>query len=124
MEKILMNNLAFYAYHGALAEENKLGQKFFLDLELLADLKKAGESDDVKDTVHYGQVYTVIKDIVENNRFNLIEALASKIAKAILANFSKVEKVLVRVKKPEAPVRGIFDYFGVEFVLERNQETR
>lgn len=109
-----MKNLGFFGYHGALKEENVLGQKFFVDIELYVDLQKAGKSDSVVDTVHYGQVYELVKNIVENERFSLIEALGESIAQNVIDKFDLVEEIRVVIKKPEAPVRGIFDYFGVD----------
>ena len=123
MDKILMQNLAFYGYHGAMAEENRLGQKFFVDIELYVDLKKAGKSDDVVDTVHYGMAYETIKNIVEGEPLNLIEALAETIAERLLDEFTLIERLMVRIRKPEAPVNGIFDYFGVEIERGRNKDA-
>ncbi|WP_129595857.1 dihydroneopterin aldolase [Anaerophilus nitritogenes] len=121
MDKIIMKNLSFYGYHGALPEENKLGQKFFIDIELCADLKKAGQTDSVKDTIHYGEVYILVKEIVENKRFSLIEALAENITKEIFTSFPLVQKIHTIIKKPQAPVEGIFDYMGVEIRRKRNE---
>lgn len=120
MDKIIMKNLSFFGYHGAMQEENVLGQKFFIDIDLYVDLKKAGNSDTVTDTVHYGEAYGVVKDIVENKRFNLIESLAENIAKEILNHFQLVKEINVTIRKPEAPVAGIFDYFGVEIRRKQN----
>ncbi|WP_432408270.1 dihydroneopterin aldolase [Wukongibacter sp. M2B1] len=120
MDKIIMKNLAFFGYHGVLKEENVLGQKFFVDIELYADLKKAGISDDVKDTIHYGEVYEKVKNIVEEKRFGLLEALAENISMTILDSFSMVEEISIKIRKPEAPVNGIYDYFGVEIRRRRN----
>lgn len=114
MDRIIMKNLAFFGYHGVMEEEKTLGQKFFLDIEIYTDLKKSGKSDEVEDTVHYGEVYNYIKDIIENKRFKLIEALAENIAEVILSKFIKIQEINVVVRKPEAPVPGIFDYVGVE----------
>lgn len=114
MDKIILKNLGFYGYHGVLPEENRLGQKFFLDIEMIVDLKEAGISDDVKDTVNYADVYNMVKDIVENKRFNLIEALAENIADTIIKKFSEIQEIVIKIRKPEAPVKGIYDYFGVE----------
>ena len=114
-----MNNLAFYGYHGVLEEENQLGQKFFIDAELKADLQSAGKSDDVEKAVNYAEVYELIKTICENEEYNLIEALAETIAQEILNEFELVLEVTIKVKKPEAPVEGIFDYMGVEITRKR-----
>ncbi|MEW9124259.1 MAG: dihydroneopterin aldolase [Thermotaleaceae bacterium] len=120
MDKIIMKNLVFYGYHGVLPEENVLGQKFFLDVELILDLKKAGESDEVYDTVHYGEAYNIIKNIVENKKFQLIEALGEDIAKTLMSYFTRIQEVVIAIRKPEAPVPGIYDYFGIELRRNRN----
>ncbi|WP_425446701.1 dihydroneopterin aldolase [Dethiothermospora halolimnae] len=120
MDKIIMKNLSFYGYHGALKEENVLGQKFFIDIDMYVDLKNAGKSDDVNDTVHYGIAYDIVKDVVENKRFNLIEALGENIAQELLNKFNTISEVNVLIRKPEAPVNGIYDYFGVEIRRGRN----
>ena len=114
MDKILMQNLGFYGYHGLLKEESVLGQKFFLDIELDINTKEAGLTDDMTKSVSYADVYEVVKDIVQNQRFNLLESLAENIAKEVLEKFDLVKGIMIRVKKPEAPVNGIYDYFGVQ----------
>ena len=121
MDKIVLSNLAFYGYHGVLKEEKVLGQKFFFDLELYSDLTKAGQTDDMNDSVSYADVYNVVKNICENKKFDLLEALSHNIAMQILQDFDLINEVMVRVKKPEAPVSGIFDYFAVEIRRKRNE---
>lgn len=119
MDKILMQNMHFYGYHGVLQEEKVLGQKFFLDAQLSLDLKKAGQTDDVSQTVSYADVYQLIEDIVTKENFDLLEALAHRICGAILAAFDQIDHVLLTVKKPGAPVNGHFDYFAVEVSRSR-----
>ena len=121
MDKIIMDNMAFYGYHGVLPEEKALGQKFFVDACLYLSLRQAGETDDLNFTVNYGKVYETIREIVTNERFDLLEALAERICSAILSSYPAVRKIKVRIKKPEAPVSGIFDYFGVE--IERKKQV-
>ncbi|KJS85289.1 MAG: dienelactone hydrolase [Peptococcaceae bacterium BICA1-8] len=120
MDKIFLKNLAFFGFHGVMSEEKALGQKFFIDVELSLDLKKAGETDNVKDTVSYADIYQLVKEMVSDNRFNLIEALAENIASEILVKYEEIKETVVLVRKPEAPVPGIFDYFGVEIRRKRN----
>ncbi|MEG1311931.1 MAG: dihydroneopterin aldolase [Romboutsia sp.] len=121
MDKILLSNLGFYGYHGVLKEESILGQKFFIDMELLLDTKEAGNTDDMNKSVSYADVYEIVKDITENKRFNLIEALAENISKEVLEKFKLIKEVMVRIKKPEAPVNGIYDYFGVEIRRSKDE---
>lgn len=119
MDKILMNNMAFYGFHGVLDEERNIGQKFYVDLEMSLDLTAPGKTDRVDNTVSYAEVYDDVKYFVESARYNLIEALGENICQAVLTKYPQVVEVMVRIKKPEAPVRGIFDYFGVELVRSR-----
>mgnify|MGYP006309592387 CR=1 FL=1 len=121
MDKVILNNLAFYGYNGVLSEEKELGQKFFIDLELFADLSGAGENDDINQAISYAEVYDLVQEICEEENYDLIEALAETIAQEILSEYSLAQEVLVRVKKPEAPVKGVFDYMGVE--LKRKREN-
>lgn len=121
MDKIILSNLGFYGYHGVLEEEKKLGQKFFIDVELFIYTKEAGKNDDLTKSVSYADVYEVIKYITENKTFDLIEALAENISQVVLDKFKLVNSIMVRVKKPEAPVNGIYDYFGVEIRRDRNE---
>lgn len=119
MDKILMKNLLFYGYHGVLPEEQKIGQKFVVDAELFLPLQHAGLSDSLSDTANYGAVYNRIKEIITSERFALIEALAERLCAAIFAESSLVQHVALTIKKPEAPVEGIFDYFGVHIERDR-----
>ncbi|MEG0857523.1 MAG: dihydroneopterin aldolase [Terrisporobacter sp.] len=121
MDKIILSNLGFYGYHGVLEAEKVLGQKFFIDIELFLDTKEAGKTDDMNKSVSYAEVYDVARDIAENERFDLIEALAENIACKVLNKFSLINSIMVRVKKPEAPVNGIYDYFAVEIRRDRNE---
>lgn len=120
MDRIILQNLAFFGYHGVMDEEKTLGQRFYLDVSLYSDLKKAGRTDDVSDTIHYGMVYQTIKNVTEMERFNLIEALADRIVRKLLMEYPSLEKVQVTVRKPSAPVPGIFDFMAVE--IERTRE--
>jgi dihydroneopterin aldolase len=120
MDKIILKNMAFFGYHGVLDEEKALGQKFYVDLELFLDLKKAGMTDNLEETVSYAEVYQLVKELITETRFNLIEALAENIAAQILLNFEKIQEVTVIIRKPEAPVPGIFDYFSIEIRRKRN----
>ena len=120
MDKIIMENMGFYGYHGVLEEEKKLGQKFFVDAELYLDLKKAGESDDLHYTVSYAEVYEMIQKNFKEKKMDLIEAVAETLCNQILDAYPIIHEVMIRVKKPEAPVEGIYDYFGVELRRKKN----
>lgn len=119
LDKILLSGMKFRGFHGALKEEQVLGQPFIIDLELRGQFKPAGEGDNLGLAVNYAEVYSTVRTIVEERRYNLIEALAEAIAATLLADFG-LEEVLVRVNKPQAPIPGIFDNVAVEIVRERD----
>jgi len=120
MDKVLMKNMSFYGYHGVMPEEKVLGQKFFIDVIMELDIKPAGTTDHVDDTVSYAEAFEVVKQHVEVERYHLLEALAENIASDLLSGFDKLSAVEVTIRKPEAPVNGVFDYFGVEIRRERH----
>ena len=104
MDTIELRGLTYYGYHGAFAEEQRLGQRFVVDVRLGLDLADAGRLDDLSRTVDYGQVAETVRSIVEGTPFRLIEALAEALAMAILAGQAAVQEIVVRVEKPSAPI--------------------
>ncbi len=119
MDKILMKKMVFFGYHGVFEEEKKQGQEFVVDMELMLDLSQAGKTDNVEDTVSYADVYQLVKEIVEGPSFNLIEKLADEIVGKVLESFHLIDEVQVKVRKPGAPVKGKFEYFGVKICRKR-----
>ena len=111
---IRLHNAVFYAYHGVLSDEQSLGGKFEVDVELHCDLTQGAHTDSLKQTVNYERVYDAIKQLVLGKKYFLIEALAETIANGLLKGFKKIDKVVVRVRKPSAPVKGVIDYVEVE----------
>jgi dihydroneopterin aldolase len=103
-DRIRLNEMVFYGYHGVLPEEQKLGQRFVVDVEIAADLRKAGELDDLSATVNYAEVLDVVKAIVTGPPCLLIEAVAERVAAEILKRFPLAEAVTVTIKKPSVPI--------------------
>lgn len=117
--------MRFYAFHGVNPEERALGQRFTVDVALTVDLRRAGQSDDLVDTVSYSDVFKLVRRIVEGEPRNLIEAVAEELAAGILARFPAVERATVTVRKPEAPLRGaILDAAGVRVTRRRKVGSR
>lgn len=121
-DTIHLRGLEFYAYHGVLPEEQVLGQRFLIDMDLFSDLSKAGSSDQVEDTIHYGEVYQVIKACVTGTSHQLLEHLAEDIAQRVLGQFS-CTSVRVEVHKPQAPIPGIFRDVSVEIWRQVGNRT-
>ena len=118
MDKIFMKQLSFYAYHGVYSEENQLGQRFYVDLEMKLDLQPAGTTDDLQKTVDYGAVYQKVKKIMTETRVKLIETLAERIAGCLLADFP-IEEIRVRITKPNPPIPGCYESVGVEVLRKK-----
>ncbi|GAA0320601.1 dihydroneopterin aldolase [Bacillus carboniphilus] len=119
MDKIYLNRMAFYGYHGVFSEETKLGQRFYVDLVLEVDLKKAGVTDDLNETVNYAEAYKLCQEIVEGTPYKLVEAVAENIAQGLLKKFQKVNACKVKVIKPDPPIPGHYDHVAVEITRER-----
>jgi dihydroneopterin aldolase len=120
MDRIVLTGMRFYGYHGVMPEETKLGQPFAVDVELYADLRRAGITDDLAETIHYGHVYDTVKRVVEGRPYKLIEAVAEQLAKQLLSGYPAAE-VVVRVHKPRAPIAGTFD--GITVEVRRRREA-
>ncbi|MDP6983987.1 MAG: dihydroneopterin aldolase [Candidatus Latescibacterota bacterium] len=116
-DRLRLMNLVFHAYHGLLPEEERLGQRFEVDVELLLDLAAAARADEPHLTVDYTDALALVEQIVTQRRFGLVEALAEALAEGIRQRFSTLEGVIIRVRKPNPPVATTFD--GLEVEIER-----
>lgn len=121
LDRIHLKGLRFFGYHGVYREETTLGQLFILDLVMhVADLRKAGSTDDLSATVDYSGVYMDVKRIMEGQPRQLLEALAQDVCKTIFATQPLVEKVDLVIKKPHVALPGVIDYSGVEVTRTRD----
>ena len=120
LDKITLSKIEFEGHTGCFDFEKKDGQKFIVSMDLFVERIKGCYTDELKDTIDYSKVYEVTKEIVTSDSGNLIERLAQKIADAVLKSDDRIEKVIVTVSKPEAPVKGIFE--TMEVVIERRKK--
>lgn len=118
-DRIFLENLEFYAFHGCFEEERLQGQTFLISLMMEADIRRAALLDDLAQTIDCGAVYDIVKHIAVDRRFDLIETLAEEISSALLRNFAMLERVTVRVDKPDAPGKDGNFHSAVEIVRER-----
>lgn len=121
-DRIMLNDVGFYGYHGVMPEESKLGQRFRIDLQCGLDLGPAGRTDQVEETVSYEDIFKVVKQGFEEKRFKLIEALGQHIIDRLLEAFPKIEWVRIRVRKPDAPIPVVAGEFAIE-IMRRREET-
>ena len=113
-DRIILEGMQFYGFHGANPEERALGQSYIVDLTAELDLKKSGASDNLDDTVSYTQLYRAVQAVLEGESRNLLEATAQAIANKVLADFP-VNAVRVCLRKPRPPIRGsVIDSAAVE----------
>ncbi|WP_316861735.1 dihydroneopterin aldolase [uncultured Cohaesibacter sp.] len=119
MDRIILRDLAFFAYHGVYEEEASLGQRFYFDLDCYLDLRAAGRSDDESQTVRYDHIARHVEVIVTKRRFKLIEALAEAVAQDLLFSFETLQQVRIKVRKPEAPIPAIVKDIAVEITRDR-----
>lgn len=120
MGRVRLKNMVFYGYHGVAEQEKILGGRFEVDLSLDFDMTPAIKSDHLRDTISYEDLYKLVHNVVTNSNYYLIEALAGKIIQEVYQKFSP-EKVLVRIRKPSAPVKGVLDTVEVEICRTRDE---
>ena len=102
-DRISLTGLRVRGHHGVLPVERAQGQDFLVDVLLELDLRGAAASDDVGDTVHYGELAQRLAAVVEGEPVDLIETLAQRLAEVCLA-YPLVERATVTVHKPDAPI--------------------
>ncbi|MEG3437180.1 dihydroneopterin aldolase [Pannus brasiliensis CCIBt3594] len=103
MDNIHVTGIRAYGYTGYLPEERVLGQWFEVDLSIEVDLSVSGASDAIEDTIDYRRAIEFVKHRIQNERFALVEKLATAIAEDILT-LDRVRSVRVRLSKPAAPI--------------------
>lgn len=103
-DEIHIKNLEVFANHGVLPEETALGQKFILSLTMYTDTRKAGKSDNLEDSTHYGWVSKFMTEYTKTHPCKLIEAAAEQLAEAVLLRYPLLKGVTLEIKKPWAPI--------------------
>lgn len=116
MECIKIDNLEVYAFHGVFEEEKQKGQQFYINVVLRTDLKKAGRTDCLTDSTHYGEVCLQIKKTMTEMSYDLIERAAEKIIEDILINFPLIQEVTIELRKPNAPIPMEFESVSVQLI--------
>ncbi len=122
-DTIFIKGLALHAYHGVMQHEAKVGQTFYLDLQLDLELGNASRSDKLKDTVSYDFVVNSVAETFCGRRYRLVEAAAGAVADAVLARCPQVRVVRVTVHKPHAPVAATFEDVGVTIERPRARKS-
>ena len=114
MDKIQIKGLEIFANHGVFPEENVLGQKFVISATLYTDTRKAGLTDELTASIHYGEVSQMITEYTKKHTFKLLEALAENLCQMLLETIPLLQKITLRIEKPWAPVGLPLDTVAVE----------
>lgn len=120
MDKIIINGLKVFAFHGVNPEEKTDGQNFIMDIIADVDLSVPCKTDNVDDTVSYSQMIKKIVPAFTAEKYDLIEKAAQVVCDTVLENFSSVVSVEVTLKKPEAPMKCDFGFVAVNIRRSRN----
>ncbi|MFN2569739.1 MAG: dihydroneopterin aldolase [Candidatus Dormibacteria bacterium] len=116
-DRLILSGMQFFGHHGDIEAERVLGGRLDVDVELHADLSVAAASDRLGDTLDYARCFELVRDVVENRQYNLLEAVAENIAACLLEN-PLAQSVSVRVAK-QPPLRGVVQSCAV--VIERSR---
>jgi len=118
---IRIRKATFYGYHGVRSEEQSVGGKFEADVDIYTDFTEAAEKDSLSKTIDYRQVYSFMYHLALEQKYYLIEALATKIADEMLKKFERISKIVVKIRKNNPPLGGVVDCVEAEVVKERNE---
>jgi 7,8-dihydroneopterin aldolase/epimerase/oxygenase len=119
-DSIFITGLLIHAHHGVMEHEEKVGQRFIIDLKMTLDLSDAARSDKLADTVSYSAIVETATQAFTARSYRLVEAAAGSVADAILETFPRVASIRVTVHKPHAPVAAIFGDVGVTLKRARH----
>lgn len=119
-DRISIQRIGVFAYHGVYEEEGRLGQRFYISVDAYLDLRPAGRSDDLEKSVSYADIAARVQEIAVGQRYQIIEALAEAVADDLLRAFPLIEDISITVEKPAAAVAAILDSISV--TIHRRQE--
>jgi len=120
MGKIVIEEMEFYAFHGHYQEEQIVGNRFLVDLEMEADLSEPAASDSLGDAVNYQQAYQIIKNEMRRTKSNLLENIGKRILDALFAEMEGIEKATIRIRKLNPPMGGPIKSVGIK--MSRKQK--
>tara|TARA_B100000678_G_scaffold81549_1_gene67845 strand:- start:616 stop:1020 length:405 start_codon:yes stop_codon:yes gene_type:complete len=119
-DELTLTGLRVFGHHGVLSHERRDGQEFIIDVVMHLDVREAAGADDVDKTVHYGEVAEHVAGLVAHDPVDLIETVAARIARDLLARYSRLRRVTVTVHKPNAPIPVPFSDVSVRVTRARS----
>ncbi len=118
--RLSIKSAEFYAYHGVKSEEQNIGGKYEIDLDLYYRAEEAIINDDVKYALNYEEAMFCIEEVISSDPYNLVETIARDILNMAMEKFSKLEKATVRVRKMNVPIRRVVSYIEAEQTMSRD----
>ncbi len=106
MGKIQIEQMEFYAFHGHYKEEQIVGNRFLVDLEIMTDMVKPAESDQLEDALNYQAAYRLVRNEMKRYTSNLLENIGKRILDALYDEFTGIEKATVKIRKMNPPMGG------------------
>ena len=117
VDKVCINNMEFFAYHGVDAQEKALGQTFQVDIEVSTSLRDAALSDDLAASIDYSTLFTITKEEILAHNYDLIETVAEKISIRVL-KLQGAHATTIRIRKLNPPIDGLFDHVEIQITRE------
>ena len=118
-DRVFVTNLCIHGYHGVAKAEKSLGQRFYVDIDCRLT-RSEPSNDTMASTVCYAALCDLAERLSAETTFNLIESFADQLATEVLLQFTLVQCVRVRIRKPSAPIRYSVDSVGVEVERRRH----
>lgn len=119
MGKIKIEEMEFYAFHGHYQEEQIVGNRFLVDLELKTDLLKPARSDQLRDAVNYQHAYQIVKNEMRRTNSKLLENIGKRILDALFAEMEGIQKATIRIRKLNPPMGGPIRSVGIKMSRKR-----
>lgn len=115
---IFLHDIHFYAFHGVLAQEQKIGNDFRIDIKLEYDIKKACCTDNIKDTINYAEVYQIIKEEMEIPS-QLLEHVSARIVNHLFEALPAISGINILLAKRNPPMSADLKEAGIEMNCHR-----
>lgn len=115
---VSLEGMLFYAYHGVFEEERTIGNHYVVDVSIHTSFQQAVDADDLKGTIDYGEVYEVVKQIMDVPT-QLLETLAGRMVQQIFNHFASAQAIRVSVAKKHPPIGGLADQSRITMHRER-----
>ncbi len=119
MDKIIVKDLKVFAYHGVNPEETQYGQNFLLDITAQVDISLPCRTDNIENTVSYAAIIKTVRRTMQEKACQLLEHAAQRVADALFDEFAQINSLIIRLKKPDAPIKADFGWVAVEIERKR-----